>query len=91
MLLCELYKQIRFATLANLAQLVERHPRNVQVVGSIPIVGSLEYLNNFPAQLYRARLVIGQIVGSVLIVSSVLTNNFITAIVIKNLVENFLT
>ena len=45
---------------ANLAQLVEQHPRNVQVVGSSPIVGSI------------------------------FTNNFITASVIKNLVENFL-
>lgn len=29
---------------ANLAQLVERHLRNVQVVGSIPIVGSLHFV-----------------------------------------------
>ncbi len=32
---------IRFVKPANLAQLVEQHPRNVQVVGSSPIVGSI--------------------------------------------------
>jgi hypothetical protein len=29
-----------FTGQAKVAQLVEQHPRNVQVVGSIPIVGS---------------------------------------------------
>ena len=38
--------------LANLAQMVEQHPRNVQVVGSIPIVGSYRTISKTLMALY---------------------------------------